>query len=222
MKTNEVLQKDVQDAIKWEPLLSAAEIGVIAKNGMITLSGIVDTYAEKLEAEDAAKKVGGVKAVVEEIKVNPYNSGKKNDTEIATEVLNALKWSWKIPNDKVQVKVEDGWVTLDGELNWNYQKEAANEAATNLVDVKWVKNNIILKSETSASVEKEDIEQAFKRNWSLDNKNIIVKVSNNKVTLNGIVYSTYQKEEAGRIAWKAPGVLAVDNELIIDSQDIIV
>ena len=222
MKTNEVLQQDVEDAIEWEPLLSAAEIGVIAKNGMITLTGTVGTYAEKLEAEDAAKKVGGVKAVVEEIKVNPYKSGKKNDSEIATEVLNALKWSCEIPNDKIQVKVEDGWVTLEGELNWNYQKEAATKVATNLIDVKWVANNIILKSETSAKVEKEDIEKAFNRNWSLAKKNILVEVSNNKVILTGIVYSSYQKEEAARIAWKAPGILAVENNLIIDYQDIIV
>jgi len=221
MKTNEVLQKDVQDAIKWEPLLNAAEIGVIAKNGVITLTGIVDTYAEKSEAEDAAKQVAGVKAVVEEIKVKPYNSGKKNDTEIATEVLNALKWSWEIPNDKVQVKVEDGWVTLSGELNWNYQKEAAKKLATNLVDVKWVTNNINIQSSTSANVEKEDIEQAFKRNWSLDNKDIIIHVSDNKVTLTGTVHSWYEKDEASRVAWKAPGIKAVDNELSIDYQEVL-
>jgi osmotically-inducible protein OsmY len=219
MKTNEVLQKDVQDAIKWEPLLSAAEIGVIAKDGMITLTGTVNTYSEKSEAEDAAKQVAGVKAVVEEIKVKPYNFGKKNDTEIATEVLNALKWSWEIPNDKVQVKVEDGWVTLSGQLNWNYQKEAAKKLVTNLADVKWVTNNINIHSDISATVEKEDIEQALKRNWSLVNKDIVIQVSDNKVTLTGIVHSWYQKDEASRVAWKAPGIKAVDNELSVDYQE---
>ena len=222
MKSNEVLQKDVQDSIKWEPLLNAAEIGVTVKDGMVTLTGTVDTYEKKEEAERAAKKVAGVKAVVEEIKVQSFSVlTKKTDGEIAAEVLNALKWSWQIPNDKIQVKVENGWVTLSGELDWNYQKEAAKKLATNLVDVKWVTNNINIQSSTSANVEKEDIEQAFKRNWSLDNKDIIIHVSDNKVTLTGTVHSWYEKDEASRVAWKAPGIKAVDNELSIDYQEVL-
>jgi len=217
MKSNEVLQKDVQDAIKWEPLLNAAEIGVTAKNGMITLTGTVETWAKKAEAEDAAKKVAGVKAVVEEIKVeSSCNCTKKTDDEIASEVLHALKSNWEIPNDKIQVKVEDGWVTLEGELFWNYQKEAAKEAITNLADVKWVSNNITIKSETASTVEKKDVENAFKRDWTLENKNILVSVSNNKVTLNGKVDSWFQKDEASRLAWKAPGIINVDNQLTVE------
>ena len=218
MKTNEVLQKDVQDAIKWEPLLNAAEIGVTAKDGVVTLTGTVDTYIKKSEAEDAAKKVAGVKAVVEEIQIKSGNFGKKNDGEIATEVLNALKLSWQIPNDKIQVKVEAGWVTLEGELSWNYQKEIAKRIATNLVDVKWVTNNITIRSERVAKVEKEDVENALNRNWSLEDKQILVSVSENKVTLNGTVHSWYQKDEASRIAWQAPGIISVDNELTVDYQ----
>jgi len=114
MKKNEDLQKDVQDAIKWEPLLNAAEIGVIAHDGIVTLTGVVDSYAKKSEAEEAAKSVAGVKAVVEKIEIRFGNSWNKNDTEIATEVLNALKWNWEVPGEKVKVKVEDGWVTLEG------------------------------------------------------------------------------------------------------------
>ena len=220
MKTNEVLQKDVQDAIKWEPLLNAAEIGVIAKDGVITLTGSVDTYAKKSQAEDAAKKVAGVKAVVEKIEIKSDNSGKKSDGEIAAEVLEALKWSWEVPKDKVQVKVENGWVTLNGELNWNFQKEAVKKAATNLIDVKWVTNNITIKSDRVANVEKEDIEEAFNRNWSLEDKHILISVSENKVKLNGTVHSWYQKDEASRIAWNAPGVESVDNELTVDYQQI--
>jgi osmotically-inducible protein OsmY len=220
MKTNEVLQKDVQDAIKWEPLLNAAEIGVIAKDGVITLTGSVDTYAKKSQAEDAAKKVAGVKAVVEKIEIKSDNSGKKSDGEIAAEVLEALKWSWEVPKDKVQVKVENGWVTLNGELNWNFQKEAVKKAATNLIDVKWVTNNITIKSDRVANVEKEDIEKAFNRNWSLEDKHILISVSENKVKLNGTVHSWYQKDEASRIAWNAPGVESVDNELTVDYQQI--
>ena len=218
MKTNEVLQKDVQDAIKWEPLLNAAEIGVTAKDGVVTLTGTVDTYIKKSEAEDAAKKVAGVKAVVEEIQIKSGNFGKKNDGEIATEVLNALKLSWQIPNDKIQVKVEADWVTLEGELSWNYQKEIAKRIATNLVDVKWVTNNITIRSERVAKVEKEDVENALNRNWSLEDKHILVSVSENKVILNGTVNSWYQKDEASRIAWQAPGIISVDNELTVDYQ----
>ena len=216
MKTNEVLQKDVQDAIKWEPLLNAAEIGVIVKDGLVTLTGTVDTYAKKSEAEEATKKVAGVKAVVEEIKVITCNCEKKSDTEIANEVMYALKWNWEIPKDKIQVKVENGWVTLNGELDWNYQKEAAKKVTSTLPDVKWVANNITIKAQRVDKVEKEDVENALKRNWTLENKNIRVSVVDNKVTLNGTVHSWYQKDEASRISWNAPGIINVDNQLTVD------
>ncbi len=216
MKKNEDLQKDVQDAIKWEPLLNAAEIGVIAHDGIVTLTGVVDSYAKKSEAEEAAKSVAGVKAVVEKIEIRFGNSWNKNDTEIATEVLNALKWNWEVPGEKVKVKVEDGWVTLEGELHWNYQREAANKTVKNVIGVKGVSNNITIKSETHDAIEKRGIERAFVRNWSMCDQDIDVKVTGNRVMLNGTVDSLYQKEEAGRIAWSAPGVWAVDNELVID------
>jgi len=203
MKSNEELQKDVQDAIKWERLLEAAEVGVTVKDGVVTLTGTVDTFAKKEEAEKATKKVVGVKAVVEEIQVKSFNTTKKSDAEIATEVLSVLKYSWQIPKDKVQVKVENGWVTLFGELDWHFQKEAAKTLISNLPDIKWVTNSIVIKSESIAKVEKEDVENALKRNWELVNKNILVSVSHNKVTLNGKVHSWVQKDEAARIAWNA-------------------
>ncbi len=126
MKNNAELQTDVQNAIKWEPLLKAAEIGVTAKDGVVSLTGVVDSYAKKMEAENAAKRVIGVKALVEKIEVKFPNSWTKTNAQIATEVLNVLNANWSVPKDKVTVKVEDGWVTLEGELPWNYQKEAAN------------------------------------------------------------------------------------------------
>jgi len=217
LKTNAELQKDVQDAIKWEPLLNAAEIGVTAKDGVITLTGVVDSYSKKIEAEDAAKNVAGVKAVVEKIEIKFSSSwGKKDDNEIASEVLSAFKWNWQVPNNKVKVKVEDGWVTLSGELEWNTQKEAAKDAVKNLLGVKGVSNTITIKSETQDQIEKRDIESALNRSWATMDKDIMVKVTDHNVKLSGTVNSWYQKDEAARIAWNAPGVWSVDNELIVD------
>ena len=217
MKNNAELQKDVQDAIKWEPLLNEAEIGVIVKDGVVTLTGTVDSYSKKIEAEAAAKSVAGVKVVVEKIEIKfSSNWAKKDDNEIATEVINALKWNWQVPSDKLKVKVEKGWVTLEGELQWNYQKDAAKDVVKNLLGVQGVSNNITIKSDTLDQVEKKDIENALKRNWSINDKDIKVKVSNHKVTLTGSVNSWYDKDEAARIAWNAPGVWNVDNELVVD------
>jgi osmotically-inducible protein OsmY len=217
MKSNAELQKDVQDALKWEPLLNAAEIGVTVKDGVVTLTGVVNSYAKKLEAEDAAKNVMGVKAVVEKIEIKYTNTwAKKDDNEIATEVLNAFKWNWSVPNDKVKVKVEKGWVTLEGELEWNYQKEAAKNAVKNLMGVTGVSNNIKIKSETHDALEKKDIEDALRRNWSINDHDIHVKVSGTQVTLTGVVKSWYQKDEAERIVWKTPGIWTVKNELVVE------
>jgi len=217
MKNNADLQQDVQDAIKWEPLLNAAEIGVTVKDGVVTLTGTVDSYSKKTEAEDAAKNVAGVKAVVEKIEIKfGSNWSKKDDNEIATEVVNALRWNWQIPGDKVKVKVEKGWVTLSGELQWNFQKEATKDAVKNLLGVTGVSNKITIKSDTRDRIEEKDIESALRRNWSIADKDIGVKVSGHTVTLTGMVNSWYQREEAERIAWNAPGVWVVDNELVIE------
>lgn len=216
MKSNEDLQRDVQNAIKWEPLLHAAEIGVTAIDGIVTLTGTVDSYAKKSEAEEAAKKVSGLKALVEKIEIKFSSTWKKDDAEIASEILNALKWDWEIPSDNIIVKVENGWVRLDGEVQWNYQREAAKKAAKQLSGVLGVTNDIKLSAETHDAIEKKDIQDALTRNWAISEQNIEVKVLGNKVTLNGTVDSFYQRDEAGRIAWNAPGVISVDNELIVE------
>ena len=219
MKSNEDLQREVQDAIKWEPLLSAAQIGVIAKDGIITLTGSVDSYSKKSEAEDAAKNVAGVKAIVEKIEVQFGTKGRKEDAEIATEIISSFKWNWEIPNDRIKVRVEDGWVTLEGQLKWNYQKEAAKKATRLIIGVKGLTNDIIIKSEGNDLIEKKDILQALARNWSTDDQDIHVNVTGNKVTLNGTVDSLYQKDQAEKIAWNAPGVWLVENALGIEYKD---
>ncbi len=215
MKTNEQLQKDVQDAIKWQPLLKAAEVGVTAKDGVVSLTGIVSSFTKKLEAEKAAKGVLGVKAVVEDIHVKFANDINKTDLDLANEVLSGMKWNWSIPNDKIQVKVEDGWVTLDGAVEWNYQRDAAKNSATDLIGVKGVINNIKLNSLSADMVEQEAIEKALSRSWMIDDHNIQVKVKGNKVVLRGAVESLFEKDEATRLAWNAPGVNEVDNELAV-------
>lgn len=216
MKSNEDLQRDVQNAIKWEPLLHAAEIGVTAIDGVVTLTGTVDSYAKKSEAEEAAKKVSGLKALVEKIEIKFSSTWKKDDAEIATEILNTLKWNWEIPSDDIIVKVENGWVRLDGEVQWNYQRDAAKKAVKQLSGVLGVTNDIKLSAETHDAIEKKDIQDALTRNWSISEQDIDVKVLGNKVTLNGTVDSFYQRDEAGRIAWNAPGVISVDNELVVE------
>ncbi len=216
MKTNEDLQKDVQEAIKWEPLLNAAEIGVIAKEGVVTLTGSVDSYAKKMEAEAAAKSVAGVKAVVEKIDVKFSNSFKKSDTDIANDALKAFKSAWDVPDDKIKIIVEDGWAILEGEVTWNFQREAAKKVVENLTGVKGVTNNIKIKLSTKDAIEQRDIEYALARNWAVNDEDIHVHVYGSNVKLDGVVHSFYQKEEADRIAWNAPGVLSVDNELVIE------
>jgi osmotically-inducible protein OsmY len=219
MKSNEELQKSVQDAIKWEPLLHAAEIGVSVKDGVVTLSGVVDSYAKKLEAESATKNIAGVKVIVEKITIKYNDLGLKTDGDIANEVINAFKWNWQVPEDLVKVAVENGWVTLDGEVEWNYQKEASQAAIKNLIGVQGVTNNIVIKTSKTDKVEKEAIESALLRNWSIDDEDIDVKVVDHKVTLSGVVDSWYQKDEAERIAWNAPGVWNVHNNLVIEFDD---
>lgn len=153
---------------------------------------------------------------MENIKAKCINADDKDDHEIATEVLKALRINDDVPDDKIKVSVEDGWVTLDGEVQWNYQKEAARKAIRSLRGIKVLTNNIQISPETHNGIEKEDIERALGCNWLMDDQDIQVEVSGKNVTLNGVVNSYFQKYEAERIAWCAPGVCTVNNELAIE------
>lgn len=215
MISNLELQKNVQNAIRWEPSMHAAEIGVTAKDGVVTLSGSVNSYSKKLEAENAAKKVKGVKAIAEDITIDYGNSFKKNDTEIAQDIIDTWEHNWEVPQDKIKVKVEDGWVKLEGDVSWKFQEEASHDAIKNLSGVKGVVNLIKVKSKLDDITEKVDVENALERNWSINAKDVKVEAKQNKVKLKGTVHSLYQKDEAGRLAWNAPGVRFVDNELAV-------
>ncbi|EJL69446.1 BON domain-containing protein [Chryseobacterium populi] len=216
MKTNAELQKNVQDAIKREPLLHATEIGVIAKDGVVSLTGVVDHYAKKIEAENVAKKVIGVRVLVENIIVKSPDSLSKTDDEIATEILKVFNSNALIPENKIKVIVENGQVTLEGEVPCDYQREITKNAIRYLPGVKGISNHIKIRSEIIDDIKQKDIEHAINMNWALYNNDIHIQVSDAKVILTGTVNSWHQKEEAGRIAWKTPGVRCVDNRLFVD------
>ena len=217
MKSNEVLQKDVQDAIKWEPLLHSSEIGVIVNDGIVTLNGEVDSYYKKKEAQDAAKNVAGVRAVVDDIEVVIDKTGHMSDTIIATDVVKALKDNWLVPDDKITVTVDNGWITLEGTVRWDFQRAAAENTIRYRSGVRGVISKLKLKSEVDNEIEKKRVEDALRRNWAINSDKISVKADGNTITLNGIVGSIFQKTEAEKIAYKTPGVWLVDNLLVVES-----
>jgi len=181
MRNNEELQHVVQEGIKWEPLLKAAKIGVRAEEGVVTLTGVVDSYPKKVEAENAAQSVHGVKVVVEKIEIKFVGVGRKPDNEIAKEVVNALAGHWKIPNHNIKIKVEDDLVTLEGEVHWNYQRVAIHKAMDNIKGLSGISIEIKIKAESNDGVEKEAIERGLSRSSILNAKEILVQVEGNEV-----------------------------------------
>ena len=216
MKSDTQIQKDVMDELKWEPWLTASEIGVAVKNGIVTLSGQVDSFSKKLLAEKAAKRVVGVKAVAEDIHVGLSPSYRKTDAEIADAVLNALKWHTAVQEEEIKIKVEDGAVRLEGEVEWDYQRISAKSAIENLAGVQSVINLITVKPKIKASDIQEKINNAFIRSATIDAEKVTVEVSGSKVILNGKVRSFAEKEDAERAAWNAPGVISLESNLAID------
>ena len=215
MKTDAQLQKDVMDEIKWEPSATAAQIGVSASNGVVTLNGTVATYAEKYAVERAAQRVQGVKGIAEEITVNLGGLHARTDAEIAEAAVNSLKLHVWVPND-IQATVTQGWVTLKGHVAWEYQRNAAQAAVCYLPGVKGVANDITLKPTVQPSAVKDAIEKALVRNAEVEAGNVKVTAEGSTVTLSGTVGSWNEKDEAGMAAWSAPGVHLVQNDIKIE------
>jgi osmotically-inducible protein OsmY len=209
------LRKNVESELNWEPSVPAAEIGVAAKDGIVTLTGRVQSYWEKLAAERAAARVSGVRAVVNELEIRlPYTS-ERTDEDIARAAVNALEWTISVPSERIKVKVSKGWITLEGNVEWQFQKSAAEKAVRYLTGVKGVSNLIEVKPQVSKSVVKTAIEDALKRSAEVDANRIKVETDGDKVILRGTVRSWFEREEAERAAWAAPGVRSVDNRITI-------
>jgi len=214
MKTDAQLQKDVMDELKWEPCITATEIGVSVANGIVTLNGTVETYAEKWAAERAAQRVEGVKGIAEEITIKPNGLHARTDAEIAAAAVSSLKWHVWVPND-IQAMVEHGWVTLKGHVNWEYQRSAARDSVCFMPGVKGVTNDITLEATAQPSAIKDLIEKALVRNAEIDARKVKVTADGGTVTLSGSVRSWSEKDEASTAAWNAPGVNSVKNDIAV-------
>lgn len=214
-RTDEQIQRDVFAELKWDARVLPNEIGVAVKNGIVTLTGWVDSYMKRWAGEDAAHRVRGVVAVVNDLEVRLPSSAERTDPDIAAAAIHALKWDALLPIDKIKTTVTKGWVRLEGEVAWQYQKREAERVVSRLAGVKGVSNLITVKPSVTPSGVKKLIEEALIRSVKTDAERITVEVQGSKVILTGTVRSWAEKDEAERAAWQAPGIIEVSNRIVI-------
>lgn len=215
MKTDKQIQQDVLAELSWEPSVNAAHIGVEVSNGIVTLAGHVNSYTEKFNAETATQRVAGVRALAVEMDVKLLGAAKRTDAEIASSVESALLWATYFSPESIKVKVEGGWITLSGEVEWNYQRQAAIYAIRHLAGVTGVSDQIAVKPKVAAALVKSDIEAALKRRARTDAQKISVEVQGGDVTLTGSVHSWSERDLARDSAWSTPGVRNVVDKMTV-------
>lgn len=216
MKTDLQLQQDVVEELKFEPSIREEEIGVAAEDGVVTLTGFVDSYVERFTAERVAERVGGVKAIADEIKVKLPGTHQRTDTEIAHAAVNALRWDIQVPDDRIKISVDAGWIALDGETDWQYQKRAAEDAVRNLTGVKGVSNLISVKPKKVSTFEvSQKIKDSLRRHAARDADKVTIEAKDGRVTLRGIVSSFTERKDAEHAAWQAQGVTSVDDQIAV-------
>ena len=216
MRSDEDIKHDVEAELRWHPAIDARDIAVAVSGGVVTLSGFIRSYAEKLEAEEAAKRVAGVAGVANDIDVRVPGKDRRPDPEIARDVALAIKSQLPAAAERIRIVIEDGWVTLEGEAEWNYERSRAAKAARRQKGVKGVNNLILLKPRLVPEELKRKIEQAFRRNAAIDANRISVEADAGEVILRGTVHSWVEREEAEQAAWSAPGVAKVENYISVE------
>ena len=215
MKSDSEIERDVKEELQWDPDLDATDIAVSVKKGVITITGFVKSYTDKYEAEAAAKRVAGVSGVANDLEVRMPSVDERPDPEIARDAVAAIKSQLPISSEHIKVVVKNGWVTLEGQAEWQYQKSTAENAVRRIKGVKGVSNLIVLRPRAEPSEIKNKILEAFKRNAEVDANRIQIETHGSEVVLKGTVRSWIEREEAERVAWSAPGVTNVEDRIVV-------
>jgi osmotically-inducible protein OsmY len=215
MKSDRDIERDVRDELQWDPDLDATDIAVSVKDGVVTLTGFVKSYTDKYESEAAAKRVAGVAGVANDLEVRMPSVDERPDPEIARDAVSSIKSQLPISSERIKVIVKNGLVTLEGQVEWQYQKNTAENAVRRIKGVKRVSNLIVLKPRAEPTEIKDKIMEAFKRNAELDANRIHIEANGSEVILKGTVRSWIEREEAERVAWSAPGVTRVEDRIVV-------
>ncbi len=215
MKTDVLLKDQVVDELEWEPGIKSAGIGVAVTDGVVTLSGEVQNFHEKIEAERAALRVAGVKGMASEIEVHLPGGSRRSDVDLARAAVQLLEWNSSIPPDRIKVVVSKGWITLEGAVEWGHQRTAAEDAVRRLTGVLGIRNHVTVRPRPTSETIKTRIEDAFRRSAEVDARRVTVEIEGSAVTLRGNVRSWAERQEAERVAWASPGVSSVTNGLVL-------